>query len=125
MNVNYEELIRKFHDKFQQTYKGPPRVLPEELQWRLDFIYEEFTELEEAVDHEDIVKTYDALLDLMVVCMGTIDLMGLSINKGLFEVMRSNMTKELGPIGTGKYGRGLQKGKDYQPPNLEVLCQVD
>ena len=122
-NPNIEELIKRFHDKFHQTYSGQPRPLPEPLQWRLDFLYEEFAELEDAVTQEDIIKTYDALLDIMIVAAGTIHLMGLPINKGIEEVMHSNMTKEFTNKADGKFGTGIIKGKGYRPPQLETLCQ--
>ena len=67
------------------------------LDFRMDFIEEEFEETIKAVaidnDPEEIV---DGLIDLCVVAIGTLDAYGVDSNKAWDEVLKANMSKEPG-----------------------------
>lgn len=63
------------------------------LQFRIDFLMEELTELRSAENSEDVV---DALIDLCVVAIGTLDGFGVDAHKAWDEVLKANMTKETG-----------------------------
>ena len=63
------------------------------LQFRIDFLMEELTELKNAKDAEDVV---DALIDLCVVAIGTLDGFGVDSHKAWDEVLKANMTKQTG-----------------------------
>jgi hypothetical protein len=63
------------------------------LEFRVKFLEEEMTELRDAETAEDVV---DALIDLCVVAIGTLDLFGVDANKAWDVVHAANMSKEVG-----------------------------
>lgn len=63
------------------------------LEFRIDFLMEELTELKNADTAEDVV---DALIDLCVVAIGTLDGFGVDSHKAWDEVLKANMTKKTG-----------------------------
>lgn len=92
---------------------------------------EENEEYLEAVENNDLVEVYDALVDQYYILCGTILEHGMQniIEKGFEEVQRSNMSKldEVGlPIINGENGvldesrplGKILKSSKYFPPNL-------
>jgi len=64
------------------------------LEFRVKFLKEELTELEDNLDNpEEIV---DALIDLCVVAIGTLDAFDIDAYKAWDEVHKANMSKEVG-----------------------------
>ena len=93
------------------------------LQFRINFLQEELDELKKAaipnqpLDAEEVV---DALIDLCVVAIGTLDLFGIDANKAWGEVLLANMKKEPGikegrpnPLGLPD----LKKPEGWEPPS--------
>ena len=63
------------------------------LEFRANFLQEELNELKSAESAEDVV---DALIDLCVVAIGTLDGFGVDSYKAWDEVLKANMTKKTG-----------------------------
>ena len=63
------------------------------LQFRIRFLEEEMNELKTAESPDDVV---DALVDLCVVAIGTMDIMGVDPYKAWDEVLKANMKKKVG-----------------------------
>lgn len=64
------------------------------LEFRIKFLQEELDELKDNVDNpEEIV---DALIDLCVVAIGTLDAFDVDSNKAWTEVHKANMNKQVG-----------------------------
>lgn len=63
------------------------------LQFRLDFLQEELNEALKAKDVEDIV---DAMIDLCVVAIGTIEAVGVDVREAWKRVHKANMAKTPG-----------------------------
>lgn len=63
------------------------------LQFRIRFLEEELNELKTAESPDDVV---DALIDLCVVAIGTMDIMGVDPYKAWDEVLKANMKKKVG-----------------------------
>ena len=71
-----------------------PERLFQFLRFRANFLKEELTELEDNIRNpEEIV---DALVDLTVVAIGTLDLFEVDVNKAWKEVLRANLQKKVG-----------------------------
>lgn len=88
------EDVKKFYLKFDLGYDGPPRFLDGELlKLRLMFLEEELNEFKSATEAKDIIKAFDALLDLVYVCHGTAYLMGLPWDEGWSAIQSCNMAK--------------------------------
>ena len=63
------------------------------LKFRANFLQEELDELRSADNAEDVV---DALIDLCVVAIGTLDAFGVDSHKAWDMVLEANMNKQVG-----------------------------
>jgi predicted HAD superfamily Cof-like phosphohydrolase len=63
------------------------------LKFRANFLQEELDELRSADNAEDVV---DALIDLCVVAIGTLDAFGVDSHKAWDAVLEANMNKQVG-----------------------------
>ena len=124
MSQNWVEDIEKMHEHYDVKTKLStlsPEMLREFLKFRVSFLAEELGELQEAIliqppDAEEIV---DALIDLCVVAIGTLDLFGVDSHAAWDEVLVANMNKEVGVKASrpNKFGLpDLIKPAGWQPP---------
>lgn len=86
--------------KMHQYYGVHPKIndmnnetLKKFLEFRANFLQEELNELKNAESAEDVV---DALIDLCVVAIGTLDGFGVNSYEAWDEVLRANMSKQTG-----------------------------
>ncbi len=109
------DMVRQFHIKVGQKDASSPNI-SEHRELRISLITEEFRELRESLDANDIVGVAHELADLLYVVIGSALQWGIPIERVLREVHRSNMTKNA----EGKRADGkARKGPDYVPPNIE------
>ena len=71
--------------------------------------------------HESLA--FDALLDLLYVCVGTADMYDWPLEEGWDEVQRSNMSKEKQPDDPAAE-RVRDKGPNYSPPDLFKILEA-
>lgn len=64
------------------------------LEFRAKFIQEELTELFDNLDNPE--EVVDALIDICVVAIGTLDAFNIDSHKAWDEVLRANMNKRVG-----------------------------
>ena len=86
-----------------------------------DLIAEEFTELNAAVAQHDEVEQLDALIDILVVTIGSIHSAGFDAEGAWKEVMRTNFAKidkDTGKVRKREDGKVL-KPIGWAPPELE------
>ena len=117
-NNNMVNLIMLLHDKFNIT---GIKFTPEEKKFRIAAMEEE---LQEYIDATTKADELDALIDLLVFTLGTIDRQfGLDILDVAFNrVMAANLSKELGPNNKrGSFALDLVKPVDFIPPKLDDL----
>ena len=108
----------KFMVACDQTVNG---FNQEQFKLYVKLIEEEFTELKEAINNNDMLETLDALEDILVVTVGAIHSMGADGEGGWNEVMRTNFVKvdpETGKVRKRSDGKVL-KPEGWQPPNLK------
>lgn len=124
---NYDD-VGEFHERFDldnTTHRGvgPRDVDPDLMAFRIRFLHEELREFEVAVESNDRVQQFDALLDLVYVAMGTAHLLGLPWQAGWDEVQRANLTKIRAAADGSDSVRGsafdVVKPEGWQPPDLE------
>ena len=87
---------------------------------RLDLINEEYKELRDAVEADDIVEVADALTDMLYVVYGMGHAFGINLDLAFNNVHASNMSK-MGEDGKPIYredGKVL-KGPNYFPPKIK------
>lgn len=113
-------LVKAMHQKFGLTNdEGPSALSHEEKQFRISALQEELNEYAEA---DDLVKQYDALLDLIVFAVGTLERHGFPLLSGFEAVMRANMKKEVGQNGNkrGGFKRDLVKPVGWTGPEDDL-----
>lgn len=94
------------------------------IELRKELIWEEFNELLDAFHEQDLVASADAVIDLLVVVIGTGLQLGLPLEELWDEVHTSNMSK-MDPL-TGKpnkneCGKVIKPSTYYAPRIKEVL----
>ena len=118
------------HEAFDQiTDKDKLKAF---LKFRIDFLQEELDEMRAAKGAEDVV---DALIDLIVVAIGTLDQFSVDSHRAWNEVLKANMAKESGvnPSRPNEFGLpDLIKPAGWTPPShagnhgtLPVLFEKD
>lgn len=102
MSINWPKDIEKMHQKYgvqEAVDKLDKAELKAFLQFRINFLQEELNEMKKAatpnqpIDGEEVV---DALIDLCVVAIGTLDAFGIDAHKAWKEVLVANLNKEVG-----------------------------
>lgn len=99
MTKNWYRDIQKMHDKFgfhERIAEFDDEMLYEMLCFRYRFLEEEMKELDEAILSGDSEQVVDALIDLCVVAIGTLDLFKVDAERAWNEVHRANMRKKRG-----------------------------
>lgn len=96
MSTNWVEDIAHMHDKYGvhgAIEKFDAEKLKAFLTFRANFLQEELDELKTATNADDVV---DALIDLCVVAIGTLDAFRVDSYKAWNVVHEANMNKEVG-----------------------------
>ena len=119
--------LKTMHDKFGIERLEKPDFLDEEhMDFRLKFLREELQETEDAYYSKDLEETIDGLIDLIVVAVGTLDLMGVDGQLHFNEVHYCNMTKEV-VKNADESKRGfhidLKKPEGWIPPNHKKVLK--
>jgi predicted HAD superfamily Cof-like phosphohydrolase len=102
MSINWVEDMNAMHKRYG-THQAVEKLTPEQLkaflQFRINFLQEELDEMKKAatpnqpIDSEEVV---DALIDLCVVAIGTLDLFEVDAYKAWNEVLMANLNKKVG-----------------------------
>jgi predicted HAD superfamily Cof-like phosphohydrolase len=107
----------KFMKACDQTVEG---FNQEQFKLYLGLIEEEYKELKEAINNHDQLETLDALIDILVVTIGTIHSAGYDAEGAWKEVMMTNFAKidhETGKVRKREDGKVL-KPLGWKPPEL-------
>ena len=82
--------MHKHYGTDETMKKMDPEKLKQFLKFRIDFLQEELNELRTADSAEDVV---DALIDLCVVAIGTLDCFNVDADEAWCRVLDANMKK--------------------------------
>lgn len=96
MSTNWVADIAELHNKFgvrEKVGEFDKQKLRAFLDFRIKFLQEELDELKAAKNADDVV---DALIDLCVVAIGTLDVMQMNSYEAWNRVHAANMSKEVG-----------------------------
>ena len=96
MSQNWVQDMAVMHAKFdvnKAVENMSPEVLKEFLKFRINFLQEELDEMKKADNADDVV---DALIDLCVVAIGTLDLYKVDAHLAWDRVFTANIAKEVG-----------------------------
>ena len=95
----------------------------EQFKLYINLIEEEFKELKEAINNNDMLETLDALEDILVVTIGAIHSAGMDGEGGCKEVMKTNFAKidkDTGKVRKREDGKVL-KPVGWTPPDLKTF----
>jgi predicted HAD superfamily Cof-like phosphohydrolase len=99
MSKDWVKDINDMHAKFgvhKSVEKMGATKLASYLSFRLNFLSEELNETGKAAGEADPEEIVDGLIDLCVVAIGTLDAFGVDAHKAWDEVLKANMSKEVG-----------------------------
>ena len=102
MSINWAEDMNRMHKKYgvhEAIEKLDRHELRAYLNFRIKFLQEELDELKEATKPKipiDAEETVDALIDLCVVAIGTLDAFGVNAYEAWNQVLAANLNKEVG-----------------------------
>jgi hypothetical protein len=115
MSIDWSKDIADMHDKLGIR----TNLTGEFLRFRQNFLIEELDEFDEAITENNPEKVVDALIDLCVVAIGTLDLAGVDSKKAWDTVQYANMKKQRGENSTrpGSMGFDLVKPPNWVPPS--------
>jgi len=125
MSTNWVQDINDMHTKFgvrEVTSKLSANHLAEYLEFRIRFLQEELDEMKHAAKNNDAEEIVDALIDLCVVAIGTLDAYGVNAYKAWDEVHAANMTKQVGVKSSRPNPLGLPdliKPESWRAPSHE------
>ena len=105
-----------FHEKVERLSDEQLKAM---LEFRIKFLQEELDEMKNASSAEDVV---DALIDLCVVAIGTLDLYNIDAELAWERVHHANMAKEVGVKESRPNPLGLPdliKPEGWEGPNHE------
>ena len=118
--TNFEK-VKEFMTTFGQEVKNKAEFPNEKIvELRKKLIDEEFNELKDAINENDLIEVADELTDILVVTYGAGVAFGIDLDKCFKEVHRSNMSKlsEDGKPIYNEFGK-VMKGPNYFKPNLK------
>jgi len=123
MTLTNFQMVQNWHDAFECRRNDKPTFLgKDETKLRIKLIREEFWEVIDAVDDQNLADISKELADLLFVTYGMADTMGIPIDRVFKEVYESNMSK-LNTDGTPlrrEDGKVL-KGPHYKEPDLSWI----
>ena len=101
MSYIWSEDMHAMHEKFgvhEVVEKMDKEKLRQFLKFRAECIQEETDELHHAISGKDVdaEEVVDALIDVCVFAIGTLDLFGVDANQAWNEVLEANMAKDVG-----------------------------
>ena len=119
--------IHEMHAKYgvhewikSQLDKGDWSLLDKFMQFRIKFLYEELSELDNAYAKGDKEEIVDGLIDLIVVALGTLDAYDIDSYEAWDQVLRANMAKKVGQKETRPNPLGMPdliKPKGWKGPD--------
>ena len=103
MNRDWVSDMNMMHDKYgvhewvdNKTMENDYESLRKFLEFRIAFLQEELDETREAMSNGDPEEVLDGLIDLCVIAIGTMDAFGCDADGAWHEVLRANLSKEVG-----------------------------
>jgi len=110
-NINPDMIqdLNNFHTKFEFNKES---MTKDKLAFRCDLLMEEVNEMHDAIATKNPEELTDALIDIIYIALGTLDLARVDTAKAWSDVQRANMSKVRGV----KPGREQSGGFDVIKP---------
>ena len=119
--TNVEDMHHKY--KVHDWIEANPDKLGELLKLRMRMLTEEYAETMDAYLQGDAEEVVDGLIDLVVIAIGTLDIVGVDPFEAWDQVYDANMSKEVG-VKSGRPNKlglpDLVKPLDWKAPCHEL-----
>lgn len=123
MISNYDD-IHRMHRHHKLPIGDKPALLNgSEQLFRENFLSEELLEFQDASRQKDLPGAADALIDLVVVALGTAIMMGLPWQPLWTDVFRANMAKKRVTSTRAQGGYDLAKPEGWRPPETTTILK--
>jgi hypothetical protein len=125
MTSNIITDVETMHHKYKvhDWIEANPDKLNELFKLRMRMLNEEFSETMDAYLQGDPEELIDGLIDLVVIAIGTLDIVGVDPHEAWNEVYNANMAKEVGikPGRANKLGLpDLRKPSGWKAPSHKL-----
>jgi predicted HAD superfamily Cof-like phosphohydrolase len=122
--MSYFTDVRDFHQAFGQRIGEKPE-LPDvsERTLRMKLITEEFNELCDAEEANDLVEVADAIADIIYIACGTAVSYGIPLDDVFAEVHRSNMAKLVNGKVIRREDGKVQKPEGWTAPDIKSVLE--
>jgi predicted HAD superfamily Cof-like phosphohydrolase len=123
MSKDWVSDITKMHKHYgvkERVCEFDAEKLKTFLNFRINFLIEELSELQDAESKQNAEEIVDALIDLCVVAIGTLELFDIDAHKAWDTVHAANMNKMVGVKESRPNPLGLPdliKPSDWKPPS--------
>lgn len=121
---NYDDIYRMHQHHHLPIETGPCFLSQTDQPFRSGFLREELLEFDAACQRDDLPEAADALIDLVVVAMGTAVMMGLPWEALWADVQRANMAKERVTSDRAHGGFDLGKPEGWEPPRSARIIDL-
>jgi predicted HAD superfamily Cof-like phosphohydrolase len=111
--------LNRYYKIYQFINKASDNEKLHYLEFRAKFIQEELNELITAIENDEADEVVDALIDIIVIALGTLDAFDVNIKKAWKRVHHANMQKKIGVKDTRPNPLGLPdlvKPEGWQAP---------
>ena len=121
---NFYTDVKDFHIAFgQRVGEKPSFPNTSERTLRMKLITEEFNELCDAEENNDLTEVADALADIIYIACGTAVSYGIPLDKVFAEVHRSNMAKLVDGKPIYREDGKVMKPEGWTPPDIEGVLK--
>ena len=120
--MKYLKDVSDFHSRFNVPQPKTPAMPDEDMiSFRLNFLREELTEIEDAILEEDMAGVLDGLVDIVYVALGTALIFGFDFDVAWDRVQTANMQKVAGRPSDRHGTFDVTKPEGWTSPNLSDL----
>lgn len=120
-DTNFKRVL-EFHEKFDLPIEDRPVLENSVAQRRMEHIYEETEELQDAIDMDDLPGVADALVDIVYLCLGMAVNLGIPWEQCFAAVHQANMLKSKGTK-DGPSHLGIVKPKGWKAPDIKGIIE--
>lgn len=119
-------MVEEFQEercKNDLPYK-PTLPSQEKLHTMVDFLFEEITELRDAVEAKDMAGIVDGMVDMIYYAIGNALLMGVDLSPHFLEVHLANMEKVHNPNANPETEKRVTKPPGWQNPRIQQILEA-
>ena len=125
-NTSWVHMVEEFQEERCKNDLPLKPTLPsnQKLHTMVDFLFEEITEMRDAVEAQDIAGIVDGMVDMIYYAIGNALLMGVDLTPHFLEVHLANMEKEHNPNANPDTEKRVTKPPRWQAPRIQQILDA-